>query len=57
MRVTNQIMMNNSLANIDTNKNKLMEIEERYNTGKKIQRPSDDPIVAIRALKLRNSLA
>ena len=27
MRVTNQIMMNNSLANIDTNKNKLMEIE------------------------------
>lgn len=56
MRVTNQIMTNNTLANINTNKNNLMKIEEQYQTGKKIQRPSDDPVVAIRALKLRNNL-
>lgn len=56
MRVTNQIMTNNTLANINTNKNNLMNIEEQYQTGKKIQRPSDDPVVAVRALKLRNNL-
>ena len=56
MRVTNQIMTNNTLANINTNKLNLMGIEEQYQTGKKIQRPSDDPVVAVRALKLRNNL-
>lgn len=56
MRVTNQIMTNNTLANINNNKLALSTIEDRYNTGKKVQRPSDDPVVAIRALKLRNNL-
>ena len=56
MRVTNQIMTNNTLSNINTNKVNLMKIEEQYQTGKKIQRPSDDPVVAVRALKLRNNL-
>ena len=56
MRVTNQIMTNNTLANINTNKLNLMGIEEQYQTGKKLQRPSDDPVVAVRALKLRNNL-
>lgn len=56
MRVTNQIMTNNTISNINNNKLNLMNIEEQYQTGKKIQRPSDDPIVAVRALKLRNSL-
>ena len=56
MRVTNQIMTNNTISNINNNKVNLMNIEEQYQTGKKIQRPSDDPIVAVRALKLRNTL-
>ena len=32
MRVTNQIMTNNTLANINTNKLNLMGIEEQYQT-------------------------
>ncbi len=56
MRITNRIMTNNSLANINRNKVNLTKLEEQYNTGKKIQRPSDDPIIAVRALKLRNNL-
>ena len=32
-------------------------LEEQYSTGKKIQKPSDDPIVAVRALKLRSTLS
>jgi len=31
-------------------------LEQQYSTGKKIQRPSDDPIVTVRALKLRTNL-
>lgn len=57
MRVTNQIMTNNTLAHINNNKLALSNIEDRYNTGKKVQRPSDDPVIAIRALKLRNNLS
>ncbi len=56
MRVTNQIMTNNTISNINTNKTNLMNVEEKYQTGKKIQRPSDDPVIAVRALKLRNNL-
>lgn len=31
-------------------------LENQYSTGKRILRPSDDPIVAVRALKLRSNL-
>lgn len=57
MRITNRMMTNNMLSNINTNKNKLSALEEQYSTGKKIQKPSEDPIVAVRALKLRTNLA
>ena len=49
-------MTNNVLYNINANKNSLSKLEERYSTGMKIQRPSEDPIVATRALKLRTNL-
>jgi len=57
MRITNRMMTNNMLSNINSNKNKLSALEEQYSTGKKIQKPSEDPIVAVRALKLRTNLA
>ena len=57
MRITNKIMQNNSLSNINKNK----ELEDKLNTQiatkKKITRPSDDPVVAIRALRLRTNLS
>lgn len=55
MRITNGIMINNSLNNI--NKNKLLsdKLNTQLGTTKKIQRPSEDPIVAIRALRLRST--
>lgn len=57
MRITNRMMTNNMLSNINTNKNQLSALEQQYSTGKKIQKPSEDPIVAVRALKLRTNLA
>lgn len=57
MRITNKIMQNNSLYNI--NQNKVMEdkLTTQMATGKKITRPSDDPVVAIRALRLRSDVS
>ncbi|BCN32559.1 flagellar hook-associated protein FlgL [Anaeromicropila herbilytica] len=56
MRVTNQMMTNSALINVGNNKTSLNRLEEQYTTGKKIQKPSDDPIIAVRALKLRTTM-
>jgi flagellar hook-associated protein 3 FlgL len=50
------MMTNNMMSNINKNKFNMNKYDEQYSTGKKIQRPSDDPIVAVRALKLRTNL-
>ena len=56
MRMTNKIMRNNSLYNI--NQNKILEdkLTNQMTNQSKIVRPSDDPVVAIRALRLRSNV-
>ena len=56
MRITNKIMENNSLYNINNNKILQDKLSTQMSTQKKINRPSDDPVVAIRALRLRSSV-
>ncbi|MCR5719531.1 MAG: hypothetical protein K6F84_03105 [Lachnospiraceae bacterium] len=56
MRITNKIMQNNNLSNINTNKVLEDRLSNQMSTQKKINRPSDDPVVAIRALRLRTSV-
>lgn len=53
MRITNKIMQNNSLAHV--NNLKLLEdkLNTQFSTGKEITKPSDDPVIAVRALRLR----
>ena len=57
MRVTNTMMRNNSMLNMQKNKVAYNKYLTQYNTHKKIQRPSDDPTIAARALKYRTTLA
>lgn len=57
MRITNKIMQNNSLTNINNNKVQQDKLSTQMETGKKITRPSDDPVIAIRALRLRSTLS
>ena len=57
MRITNKMMSNNSMSNINTNKEYLDHLNNQMATEKKITRPSDDPIIAIRALRLRSNLS
>ncbi len=56
MRITNKIMQNNSLNNINTNKILADKLNTQMSTQKKVNRPSDDPVVAIRALRLRSNV-
>lgn len=56
MRITNKIMQNNNLTNINNNKVLQDKLSTQMSTGKKINRPSDDPVVAIRALRLRSNV-
>lgn len=55
MRVTNSMISNSASAHITNAKNSLLKYSEQYTTQKKIQRPSDDPTVAVRSLKLRTT--
>lgn len=57
MRITNKIMQDNALSNINQNKILQDKLSTQMASGKKIQRPSDDPVVAIRALRLRTTLS
>lgn len=57
MRITTKVMQNNSLSNINTNKRLQDQLNTQMATEKKINRPSEDPVVAIRALRLRTNVS
>ncbi|MCR4791534.1 MAG: hypothetical protein K5871_02165 [Lachnospiraceae bacterium] len=56
MRITNKIMQRNNLSNINTNKILEDKLTSQLSSEKKIIRPSDDPVIAIRALRLRTNV-
>lgn len=57
MRITNSMISNSARQHISTAKNKMSTAESQYTTQKKIQRASDDPTIASRSLKFRNTLS
>ena len=56
MRITTKMMQNRSLNNLNTNKTLQEKLTTQLSTMKKITRPSDDPVIAIRSLKLNSTL-
>ncbi|MCL2456382.1 MAG: hypothetical protein FWD19_02395, partial [Defluviitaleaceae bacterium] len=57
MRITNSMIYGNSMNNIWKNARHLNKLVTQIETGKKIQRPSDDPLISSRALRYRTILA
>lgn len=57
MRVTNQMVNHSALKNMQRSQSRVSITTTRMTTGKKIQKASDDPVVAMRALKLRSTCA
>lgn len=55
MRVTNLMMTNNALYNLQKQEQRLNRLDQQYTTQKKISSPSEDPIIATRALKLNTT--
>lgn len=56
MRITNSMMTANTKANLNVNKSNSDTLNTMVASGQKITRPSDDPVVAIRAMRLNTSL-
>lgn len=57
MRITNNMLINNMVKYIGNNLTRMDRYQSQLATGKKIRVPSDDPVVAARALKLRTDVA
>lgn len=45
------------LRNLNTNYGKLATLQEQLNSGSKINRPSDDPVIAVKGMDYRTQLA
>lgn len=57
MRVTNKMIMNNAASNINSTKEIVKQRNTQMTSQKKIDRPSDDPVVAVRSLRLSTTLS
>jgi flagellar hook-associated protein 3 FlgL len=57
MRVTNKMIMNNAASNINSTKEIVNTRNKQMTSQKKIDRPSDDPVVAVRSLRLSTTLS
>ncbi len=56
MRISQKMIADNSLRNIQANQNRVDQLESQITSGSRITKPSDDPIGAARALSLQESL-
>jgi flagellar hook-associated protein 3 FlgL len=57
VRITNNMMVTNTIRNINAAANRLNEATERVSTELKISLPSDDPVVATKTIKYRDYIA
>ena len=57
MRVTQSMLSNNLLRNLNTNYGKLSKLQESIQSGSKITRPSDDPVTAVKGMGYRVELS
>jgi flagellar hook-associated protein 3 FlgL len=56
MRVTQSMLSNNMLRHISQSYERMGKTQEQLSTGKKISRPSDDPVVAMKGMTYRTNL-
>lgn len=57
MRVTNNMLINNLIYNVSNNLEKMSQKQDELATGKRIQRPSDDPVLASKVIKYKTDLS
>ncbi|MDP4093187.1 MAG: flagellar hook-associated protein FlgL [Bacillota bacterium] len=57
MRITNNMLVNNMINYISNSETRMSTYQRQMATGQKVSVPSDDPVVAARALKLRTDVS
>lgn len=57
MRISTQQQFTNAVNNMQRSQNELARLQEQISSGKKINRPSDDPVAASQIVKLQRELA
>jgi flagellar hook-associated protein 3 FlgL len=55
MRITDRLLVDKVLANIQLNESRLSTIQDQVSSGKRIMVPSDDPTGTVRSLTLRSN--
>jgi flagellar hook-associated protein 3 FlgL len=53
MRVTQSMLTNNLLRNLNTNYGEMAKLQEQIQSGSVLTRPSDDPVVAVKGMQNR----
>lgn len=56
MRVTQSMLSGNMLRNLSNSYSKMGKLQDQITTGKKVNRPSDDPVVAMKGINYRTEL-
>lgn len=56
MRVTQSMLTNNTLRYINQGYNQMARLQDQLVTGKKITRPSQDPVVAMKGMRYRTEV-
>ena len=57
MRISTQQAFLNSVSNMQNSQSKLADLQNQISTGKKLSKPSDDPVAAAQIVKLNRELA
>lgn len=56
MRITNSMLINNFRRNLNVNLAEMERLQDQMSSGKKIKKPSDDPVNLVSALRLRSTI-
>ncbi|MBG9454816.1 flagellar hook protein FlgL [Lysinibacillus sphaericus] len=56
MRVTQSMLSNNMLLNLNNSYSKMSKLQNQITSGSKITRPSDDPVIAVKGMGYRRDL-
>lgn len=56
MRVTNKMLSNNYLSDMNTNLQNLQKIQQQMSTGKNFSKPSDDPFNVARSMQMNTGI-
>lgn len=57
MRITNNLLIHNMIWNMNNNLESMNEKQNQLSTGKKVRRPSDDPVGTTRIIKIKSDIA